>query len=252
MNVLVEIDVENNSVYLRKMDPMHMEVVMKTLQHLKTFGLFLSSFALVACTTINPYTGEKQVSKATIGAGTGAAAGAVVGLISGDDSRERRKHALIGAGVGALAGGAVGYYMDVQEAKLREKLAGTGVSVTRDGDNIILNMPGNVTFAVDSADINGKFFAVLDSVTLVIDEFDKTLVEVMGHTDSTGAEGYNQALSERRAGAVAKYFQSRDIQALRIATYGYGEQYPVASNDDPAGRSLNRRVEIALVPLIKS
>ena len=225
---------------------------MKILQQLQIIGIFILSVTLTACTTTNPYTGEKQVSKTVIGAGAGAATGAVVGLISGDNSRERRKNALIGAGVGALAGGAVGYYMDVQEAKLRQKLAGTGVSVTRDGDNIILNMPGNVTFAVDSADINGDFFAVLDSVTLVIDEFDKTLVEVMGHTDSTGSEDYNQALSERRADAVSQYFKSRDIQALRLATYGYGEAFPVASNDDSVGRSLNRRVEIALVPLTKS
>ncbi len=228
------------------------EAIMRILQQSLTVGILILLSLLIGCTTINPYTGEKQVSKAAIGAGAGAAAGAVVGLISGDDSRERRKHALIGAGVGALAGGSVGYYMDVQEAKLRQKLAGTGVSVTRDGDNIILNMPGNITFAVDSADINGKFFAVLDSVAIVIDEFDKTLVEVMGHTDSTGTEEYNQALSERRADAVAKYFQSRDIQPLRLATYGYGENYPVASNDDTSGRSLNRRVEIALVPLTKS
>ena len=225
---------------------------MKTLQQLSTTAVFFLLITLVACTTINPYTGEKQVSKATIGAGAGAAAGAVVGVISGDDGRERRKNALIGAGVGALAGGAVGYYMDVQEAKLRQKLAGTGVSVTRDGENIILNMPGNVTFAVDSADINGDFFAVLDSVSIVIDEFDKTLVEVMGHTDSTGADEYNKTLSERRADAVAKYFQSRDIQSLRLAAYGYGEEYPVASNGNANGRSLNRRVEIALVPLKKS
>ncbi len=229
-----------------------MEVIMKMLHKINIAVLLFLSFTVSACTTINPYTGEKQISKATIGAGAGAATGAVVGLITGDDSRERRKHALIGAGVGALAGGSVGYYMDVQEAKLRQKLEGTGVSVTRDGENIILNMPGNVTFAVDSADINGEFFAVLDSVTLVIDEFDKTLVEVMGHTDSTGAESYNQELSERRAGAVAKYFKSRDIQPLRLATYGYGENYPVSSNETEAGRSLNRRVEIALVPLTSS
>lgn len=228
------------------------EVIMKILQKINIVGFILISMALFSCTTINPYTGEKQTSKVVIGAGAGAATGAVVGLITGDDSRERRKHALIGAGVGALVGGAVGYYMDVQEAKLRQKLAGTGVSVTRDGDNIILNMPGNVTFATDSADINGDFFAVLDSVTIVVDEFDKTLVEVMGHTDSTGANEYNQALSEKRANAVSKYFQSRDIQPLRLATYGYGEDYPVASNDDPAGRTQNRRVEIALVPLTKS
>ena len=215
-------------------------------------GFSFILISLVACTTLNPYTGEKQVSKATIGAGAGAATGAVVGLITGDDSRERRKHALIGAGVGALAGGAVGYYMDVQEAKLRQKLQGTGVSVTRDGDNIILNMPGNLTFAVDSANIDSDFYPVLDSVTLVIDEFDKTLVEVMGHTDSTGSDDYNQNLSERRADSVSKYFKSRDIQPLRLATYGYGENYPVASNEDTNGRSLNRRVEIALVPLTKS
>ncbi len=222
------------------------------IQIINIAGLVLILSALAACSTINPYTGEKQTSKAVIGAGAGAATGAVVGLITGDDSRERRKHALIGAGVGALAGGAVGYYMDVQEAKLRQKLAGTGVSVTRDGDNIILNMPGNVTFATDSADINGEFFAVLDSITIVVDEFDKTLIEVMGHTDSTGTNEYNQALSEKRANAVSKYFQSRDIQPLRIATYGYGEDYPVASNDNPAGRRENRRVEIALVPLTKN
>jgi len=228
------------------------EEVMKIFKNIHIAGFIFIFILLGACSTINPYTGEKQTSKAVIGAGAGGATGAVVGLITGDDSRERRKHALIGAGVGALAGGAVGYYMDVQEAKLRQKLAGTGVSVTRDGDNIILNMPGNVTFATDSADINGDFFTVLDSVTIVVDEFDKTLVEVMGHTDSTGANDYNQALSERRASSVSKYFQSRDIQPLRLATYGYGEDYPVASNGNATGRSQNRRVEIALVPLTKS
>lgn len=225
---------------------------MKITKYIIVAGISFISIMLAACTTVNPYTGEEQTSKAAIGAGAGAAAGAVVGLISGDDSRERRKNALIGAGVGALTGGSVGYYMDVQEAKLRQKLVGTGVSVTRDGDSIILNMPGNVTFAVDSANINGDFYDVLDSVTLVINEFDKTLVEIMGHTDSTGSEEYNQKLSELRALSVLKYFESRDIQPVRLETYGYGETYPVASNNDASGRSLNRRVEIALVPLTKS
>lgn len=214
--------------------------------------ILFTAITITSCTTINPYTGEEQTSKAAIGAGAGAAAGAVVGLITGDSSRERREHALIGAGLGALAGGSVGYYMDVQEAKLRQKLAGTGVSVTRDGDNLILNMPSNITFAVDSADISGDFFAVLDSVTLVVNEYDKTLIEVMGHTDSTGSNEYNQGLSERRANSVASYFRSRDIDPLRIGSYGYGENYPVASNDTREGRSLNRRVEIALVPITQS
>ena len=208
-----------------------------------------AALSLSACTTINPYTNETQTSKATIGAATGAIAGAVVGLISGDNSRERRKRALRGAGIGALTGGAVGYYMDVQEAKLRQKLQGTGVSVTRQGDNIVLNMPSNITFGVNSASINGRFFDVLNSVNIVLKEYDQTLIEVMGHTDSTGSHTHNQALSERRANSVASYFRSRDIKPLRLATYGHGENYPVASNNNEQGRMQNRRVEIVLVPI---
>ncbi len=207
------------------------------------------ALTMTACTTVNPYTNEKQTSKATIGAATGAIAGAVAGLISGDNSRERRKRALRGAGVGALAGGAIGYYMDVQEAKLRQKLQGTGVSVTRDGNNIILNMPANITFNVNSSSINGQFFDVLNSVNIVLKEYEKTLVEVMGHTDSTGSHSHNQALSERRANAVVSYFRSRDIKPLRLAAYGHGENYPIASNKSESGRQLNRRVELVLVPI---
>lgn len=206
-------------------------------------------FLMSACTTINPYSGETQTSKAVKGAGIGAAAGAVIGLISGDNGRERRKNALIGAGIGAIAGGSVGYYMDVQEAKLRQKLAGTGVSVTRQGNNIILNMPGNVTFAVDSADINSRFYEVLDSVSIVVNEYDKTLIEVMGHTDDSGAASYNQQLSERRARSVSDYLKSREVLSGRLEIYGYGEDYPVADNQTETGRALNRRVEIALVPI---
>lgn len=215
----------------------------------RTVLLILGSFALSACTTINPYTNETQTSKAAYGAGVGALAGAVIGLISGDDSRERRKRALLGAGLGAIAGGSVGYYMDVQEAKLRQQLSGTGVSVTRQGNNLILNMPSNITFGVDSANISGDFYDVLNSVNLVVKEYNKTLIEVMGHTDSTGSSGHNLALSERRAGSVAQYFRSRGVEQLRLATYGHGEDYPVASNASEQGRALNRRVEIVLVPI---
>ncbi|MDH3349998.1 MAG: YMGG-like glycine zipper-containing protein, partial [Gammaproteobacteria bacterium] len=151
------------------------------------------------CETFDAYTGEEKTSSTTKGALIGAAAGAVVGLVSGDDAVERRKRALIGAGVGALAGGSIGYYMDRQEAKLRAELAGTGVSVTRIGDNITLNMPGNVTFATNSSDLSPNFFPVLDSVGKVLTEFEQTVVEVAGHTDNTGSEAYNQSLSERRA-----------------------------------------------------
>lgn len=204
---------------------------------------------ITACQTIDPYTGETRTSKATQGALIGAAAGAAVGAISGDNNRERRKHAAIGAGVGALAGGAVGYYMDQQEARLREKLAGTGVSVTRKGDQVILNMPGNVTFPTNQSEINAGFYPVLDSVAEVLYEYEKTLVEVVGHTDSTGNDAINRPLSQRRADSVASYLKSRDVSSVRLSTFGVGSDYPVASNDSTEGRALNRRVEIALLPL---
>jgi outer membrane protein OmpA-like peptidoglycan-associated protein len=201
------------------------------------------------CETLDPYSGESGMSNATKGALIGAAAGAVVGLASGDDAVDRRQRALIGAGVGALAGGSVGYYMDKQEAELRAELEGTGVSVTRIGDNITLNMPGNVTFATDSSDLNPAFFEVLKSVGKVIREFDQTIVEVAGHTDSTGSEAHNQALSERRSSTVSQYLQSRNISGQRLITIGLGESMPVADNSQDIGRQANRRVEITMVPL---
>jgi len=201
------------------------------------------------CKTLEPYTGDEQTSKATRGAIIGAAAGAVVGLVSGDDAVERRQRALIGAGVGALAGGSIGYYMDQQEAKLRAELEGTGVSVTRMGDNITLNMPGNVTFATNSADLRPAFFDVLNSVSKVLKEFDQTVIEVAGHTDSTGTEDYNQALSERRASSVSQYLAARKIPDNRLISVGMGEVRPVADNGSDAGRQSNRRVEITMVPL---
>lgn len=201
------------------------------------------------CETLDPYTGESGMSQSTKGALIGAAAGAVIGLASGDDAVDRRQRALIGAGVGALAGGSIGHYMDKQEAELRAELEGTGVSVTRIGDNITLNMPGNVTFATDSSDLNPAFFNVLNSVSKVLKEYDQTVIEVAGHTDSTGTDAYNQALSERRAGTVSQYLQARKISSQRLITIGLGESMPVADNSDSAGRQANRRVEITMVPL---
>ncbi|MCG8370251.1 MAG: OmpA family protein [Proteobacteria bacterium] len=200
------------------------------------------------CKTLDAYTREEKTSSAARGALIGAGIGAVVGLISGDDAVERRQHALIGAGIGALAGGAVGYYMDRQEAALRAELEGTGVSVYRDGDYITLNMPGNVTFATDSSDLSPAFFEVLNSVGKVLDEYDRTVVEVAGHTDSTGSDRYNQGLSERRATSVAAYLQGRGVIRERLITLGMGEARPVADNGTAAGRQANRRVEITLVP----
>jgi outer membrane protein OmpA-like peptidoglycan-associated protein len=209
----------------------------------------LLTVMLGGCQTLDPYTQESKTSRATKGAVIGAAAGAVAGLISGDDAVERRQHAMIGAGIGALAGGAVGGYQDRQEAKLRAELQGTGVSVTRIGDNITLNMPGSVTFGTDSSDLSPAFFEVLTSVSKVLKEYDKTVVEVAGHTDSTGSDSYNQSLSERRAGSVAQYLRSNGIKNERLLTVGMGESRPVADNGSATGRQANRRVEITMVPL---
>ncbi len=204
---------------------------------------------LGGCETLDAYTQEAKISNATKGALIGAAAGAVVGLASGDDAVERRQRALIGAGVGALAGGAIGYYMDRQEAELRAELAGTGVSVTRIGDNITLNMPGNVTFGTNSSNLNAAFFNVLTSVSKVLAEYDRTVVEVAGHTDSSGSNAYNQGLSERRAGSVAQYLRSQGINDQRLMTIGLGENMPVADNSSSSGKQTNRRVEITMVPV---
>jgi outer membrane protein OmpA-like peptidoglycan-associated protein len=209
----------------------------------------MAAVVSAACTTLDPYTREEQTARAQRGAVIGAVSGAVAGLITGDSSMERKKRALVGAGLGALAGGAVGYYQDRQEARLRAELEGTGVSVSRIGDNITLNMPGNITFATNSADLNASFFAVLDSVSRVVNEFEQTVIEVAGHTDSTGSDAYNQTLSEQRSASVATYLQTRDVLYERIIRVGMGESRPIANNDTPAGRQLNRRVELTLVPL---
>lgn len=222
--------------------------------HYRKIGVALvgSAFLLGACTT-NPYTGERQTSNAAKGAGIGALAGAAIGALTNTSSgKQAGRNALIGAGIGALAGGGVGYYMDVQEKKLRDRLQGTGVSVTRVGDNIILNMPGNVTFRTDSSDINSSFYEVLNSVAIVLKEYEKSTVEVYGFTDSTGSDSYNMQLSQRRANSVAQYLVSQGIYAPRLIVQGFGESRPIASNETPEGREQNRRVEIQISPLTNS
>lgn len=215
----------------------------------QVIGFLAVAIAATACTTTNPYTGEEQAARATRNAWIGAAAGAAAGLMTGDSSMERKKRALVGAGVGALAGAGVGAYMDRQEARLRAELERTGVSVTRNGDNITLNMPGNITFATGSSDLNAGFYDVLNSVSLVLDEFDQTVIEVAGHTDNTGTNEYNQQLSQRRASSVAAYLRTRQILAERMIEIGMGEERPIADNTSDGGRQANRRVELTLVPL---
>jgi outer membrane protein OmpA-like peptidoglycan-associated protein len=209
----------------------------------KLLAICLSVLWLAACTT-DPYTGEKRVSRTAIGAGVGALAGAGIGALAGDG-----KGAAIGAGVGLLAGGAAGAYMDNQAAKLRDELAGTGVSVTKVGDNIILNMPGNVTFASDQGAIQSSFYPTLNSVAKVLKEFEKTVVHVTGHTDSTGGYEYNLKLSQQRADSVASYLAAQGVQSARLQSRGYGPDRPLGDNGTVEGRQQNRRVEITLEPL---
>jgi outer membrane protein OmpA-like peptidoglycan-associated protein len=209
--------------------------------------LAAASVALAGCATMEDFASNPEKEKTRKGTGYGAAAGAVVGLLSAGNNPF--KSAMIGAAAGALVGGSVGYYMDKQEAKLRQQMAGTGVDVVRNGDNITLDIPGGVTFAFDSADVNAQFYPVLDKVAATLAEFDKTVIEVAGHTDSVGSAVYNQQLSERRANSVAAYLASRGVNRSRVVTVGAGKDHPIASNDTEEGRAQNRRVEITIVPV---
>jgi len=225
---------------------------MKTTTLVRSTLLVIAAAVIMAgCETTDAYTGEKKVNNASKGAGIGALAGAVLGAATGDNSKERRERALIGAGIGALTGAGVGAYMDKQEAKLRAQLQGTGVSVTRNGDDLVLNMPGNITFKTASADLNANFYRVLDSVSLVLKEFDKTTIDVEGHTDSDGSEAYNQQLSLNRANSVGSYLQSHGVNGQRIVAFGAGEARPVASNSTAEGKQQNRRVELKLQPIVR-
>lgn len=214
-----------------------------------TAAAMLAAAFAAGCMTTDPYTGESKTSSATYGALIGAGAGAAIGMISGHDAKQRRQRALIGAGVGGLSGGAVGAYMDKQEAELRAQMRESGVSVTRKGEDIVLNMPGNITFRTGSADLNPQFFKVLDGVAQVAKKYDKTIIEIAGHTDNVGGAEYNMQLSRRRAGSVAQYLTSRGVAEPRIMTAGGGEEHPIASNATEQGRAANRRVEVTLAPL---
>lgn len=210
-------------------------------------GAVCAALLLSGCTT-NPYTGESEAGKSGVGAGLGALVGAGVGVLS-SSKHDRGKGALIGAAAGAALGGGAGYYMDVQESKLRDKMRGTGVSVTRQGDNIVLNMPNNVTFDSSSSTLKPAGANTLTGVAMVLKEYPKTAVNVVGYTDSTGSQDLNMRLSQQRADSVASSLIVQGVEASRVRTQGMGPANPIASNSTTEGKAQNRRVEITLSPI---
>jgi len=219
------------------------------MRHFRTLTAIALSGALIttaACTT-DPYTGQRRISKTALGAVGGLVGGYLVGDLVG--GRSDRTAKILGAGIGAIAGGAAGAYMDRQEAELRRQTAGTGVDVIRSGNDLILRMPSGITFPVDSYSIQPQFQQTLNEVARTLSSFNQTYVDVLGHTDSTGSDAYNQTLSVNRAQAVANYLTSRGVASARLGVRGYGESAPIASNDSEMGRAQNRRVEIKVVPV---
>ena len=203
----------------------------------------------VACTTADPYSSAPRRNNTGTGVIAGAVGGALLGYLTNtSNSEEGRKNALIGAGIGALGGAAVGAYMDRQQRELEAELSGSGVGVARQGDNLVLRMPSDVTFASNQSSINTRFYATLDDVAGVLNRYDQSVVDIIGHADSDGADDYNLNLSRDRASSVAQYLVSRNVLADRLYVDGRGENAPIASNATAEGKAQNRRVEILIRP----
>jgi len=198
------------------------------------------SLSLAGCQTVDPNTGETKTTNVVKGAAIGAL---VCGIIGAGKNSQHARNAALGCG---LVGAGIGAYMDAQEEELRKSLADSGVSVVRDGDNINLVMPGNITFATSKAIIQQDFHQILNSVATVLSNYKETAIEVEGHTDSTGSVSYNLKLSEERAKSVSDYLVSKGITSQRIIHHGRGPMRPVASNQTDEGRAQNRRVEIRI------
>jgi outer membrane protein OmpA-like peptidoglycan-associated protein len=214
--------------------------------------LVSASIALLgatACTTTDPYSSAPRRNNAGTGVIAGALGGALLGYLTNtSNSEEGRENALLGAGIGALAGGAVGVYMDRQQAALERELSGTGVGVAREGDVLILRMPSDVTFPSNQAGISSSFYPVLDDVVAVLQRYDQSTIDVVGHADSRGTDEYNLTLSRDRASNVARYLVDKGVLPARLYVEGRGEAQPIASNDTAAGQAQNRRVEITIRP----
>ncbi|MFL9582251.1 OmpA family protein [Stenotrophomonas sp. AB1(2024)] len=216
----------------------------------------MTAAALSACATGGSYVQSdpygnptQQQSKTGRNALIGTAIGVAAGLLTGDSATERRQHAMVGAGIGALAGAGVGAYQNKQERQLRERTANTGIDVQRDGDNIILSLPDGVTFDFGKSALKPQFYGALNGVAGTLNEYNQTMIEVVGHTDSIGSDAVNNKLSLERANSVADYLAGQGVQRVRMETLGAGKAYPIADNSTDAGRAKNRRVEIRVIPL---
>jgi len=216
----------------------------------------MTAAALTACATGGSYVQSdqygnpvEQQNRTGRNALIGTAVGVAAGLLSGNSATERRQHAMVGAGIGALAGAGVGAYQNRQEAALRQRTANTGIDVQRQGDNIVLNLPDGITFDFGKSALKPQFYSALNGVASTLKEYDQTMIEVVGHTDSIGSDAVNNRLSKERADSVASYLTAQGVQSVRMETLGAGKAYPIADNSTDAGRAKNRRVEIRVIPL---
>ena len=221
-------------------------------------------FLCISCNTVNQYledlrhtentesNDETTVSQKSSESISNTSQRELARLHISDEEREIRKNALIASGVAALNVDNAKQYMDIQEVLLRQKLTGTGVYIIRQEELLILTMPSQISFVSGSASIDKQFYKILYSVTSILHEYDKTLVEIIGHTDSKGSNDYNLVLSKKRAANVAKFFSDNNLEPKRLGIHGFGEKYPIADNETHFGREQNRRVEIALVPIVST
>jgi len=218
---------------------------------MKKLSLVVLAFTLSACENM-PRPSDRPFENWEKGAAIGAIGGAVLGATA--YRRDRTKGAVIGAVGGGLAGAAVGSYMDSQKRDLEKNLAaeiqaGQAKVDKMPNDIVRITMTSQTAFDTNSTSIKPAFYSTLDKLADVVVRYNKTTLTVVGHTDNVGADKYNEDLSQRRAHSVAQYFESKRVNALRLATAGKGEKDPVASNSSEAGRQLNRRVEIYVEPV---
>jgi outer membrane protein OmpA-like peptidoglycan-associated protein len=208
-----------------------------------TAGLFVLS----ACTDINTSTGSSN-TRTNEGIGVGAATGALIGILQGDDARDRRRGAVVGAILGGAVGGAIGSNLDKQAADLQATLGDDRIQIINTGSELIVRMPQDILFAVDSTVLLGALRSDLAALADNIRRFPGSTIDVFGHTDNTGTAAYNRDLSTRRANSVSAVLIANGVSGSRIRSIGRGEDDPIASNLTVAGRAQNRRVEIVIRP----